>query len=259
LALQEKLTSNALEMIENSKACGEFILQLINNILDSEKIDIGTLDINPKSCSTKDLILRVWRISKDLIRRKDLNGYLKVDKKLPPFLCIDTYRLSQVLLNLLGNSIKFTQKGHIWVTFEWLPEVRLSEECFLPLPYDEEGIFEKEQNMKLLSRSVNKEQDFCYVNSNQSCLEKLKINFDRQQYHGVLKMIVQYTGCGIKKDDLEVIFNKYAQFSCDPSLRSVGTGLGLYITKEICEKMGGKIRVYSKVGMGTTFVICIPT
>jgi len=76
---------------------------------------------------------------------------------------------------------------------------------------------------------------------------------------GVLKIVITDTGCGMTEESLKQLFQKFSQVSNDPNKRKIGTGLGLFITKEICTKMEADIRVYSKVNKGTTFIICIPT
>jgi len=61
------------------------------------------------------------------------------------------------------------------------------------------------------------------------------------------------------EEDLTKLFQKFSQVGQVTAKRQIGTGLGLFISKELVENMGGKIRVYSKPKVGTTFIICIPT
>jgi len=74
-----------------------------------------------------------------------------------------------------------------------------------------------------------------------------------------LKIIIKDTGCGMDKEELSKLFQKFSQVGQVTSKRQMGTGLGLFISKEIVENMGGQIRAYSKPKIGSTFVICIPT
>mmetsp|Transcript_25635 Transcript_25635/g.22649 ORF Transcript_25635/g.22649 Transcript_25635/m.22649 type:complete len:99 (-) Transcript_25635:545-841(-) len=60
-------------------------------------------------------------------------------------------------------------------------------------------------------------------------------------------------------ENLERIFERFAQFSSSTQKRKIGTGLGLSITKEIVEKSNGAISAYSSLGRGTEFVLCLPT
>jgi signal transduction histidine kinase len=76
---------------------------------------------------------------------------------------------------------------------------------------------------------------------------------------GVLKVSISDTGVGMSSEELSKLFKKFSQVSNNTAHRQIGTGLGLYITKEIIDKMNGEIRAYSQPEVGTTFTFCIPT
>lgn len=177
---------------------------------------------------------------------------MRIEKEIPPVVKIDSHKINQILLNLIGNSIKFTEHGSISVTVKWLNQNEVSSQCFEPIPYDDvdEGLFEKDENLSKISESRN--ELLGHNNENQSPRSS-------QNKQGVLKIIIKDTGTGMKKESLDKLFQKFSQVSEDVSQRNIGTGLGLFITKEICQAMHGEIRAYSKLNKGTTFVICIPT
>jgi len=250
------------EMIKTAKICAELLLQHINNVLDTGKSDIGNLEVNPVVTNIHDLFQRGWTICHELIRRKGLAGHLKISREIPLKLLIDGQKISQILLNLIGNAVKFTDKGSITVTVQWLPYDSICEKCFYPIPYDEtdEGVFDKQENMYRISLNKDMNSSEYLVFSN----ERKKFNVDELSYSevkstGMLKIIIKDTGCGMNQDSVKKLFQKFSQVSDDASKRQIGTGLGLYITKEICNKMGGDIRVYSKPGVGSTFIACIPS
>ena len=240
-----------------------FNAQGVNNVLDTGKSDIGNLEVNPVVTNIHELFQRGWTICHELIRRKGLTGHLKISRKMPLKLLIDGQKINQILLNLIGNAVKFTDSGSITVTVQWLQFDSLCEKCFYPIPYDDtdEGVFDRQDNMYRISLS----RDMCLsseylVFSN----ERKKFNVDELSYSeekskGMLKIIIKDTGCGMNQDSVKKLFQKFSQVSDDASKRQIGTGLGLYITKEICNKMGGDIRVYSKPGVGSTFIACIPS
>ena len=84
LALQEMPSKAVCKYLETGKICTELLLQLINNILDSGKAELGTLEVNPRAIDLKDSLAKVWEISKELIQNKGLQGILIVDKNVPP-------------------------------------------------------------------------------------------------------------------------------------------------------------------------------
>ena len=259
LALLEDLSDSAKVNIKGAKISGELLLHIVNNILDEGKAQFGELEIDKKPTKIHECFERVWSIASELLRNKNLQGHLKVEKGFPERLVVDDHRICQILMNLLGNAVKFTDKGHVSVTATWLKNAKLSPKCFEPLPFDEEdeGIFEKNQNVQVLTRrSIGDDYDVITINKKNF---KFDEGFDLEEAPGVLKIEVCDTGCGITEEGMQKLFQKYSQVNNSASKRKAGTGLGLYITKNLVEKMNGEIHVYSKYGKGTCFTICIPT
>jgi len=254
----EFLNTRARELLLNAEVCGELLLHLVNNILDTGKVEIGELEINPSATKIYDTLERIWGICSELIRRKNFTGNLKIQNNIPKNLLIDHYRITQIFLNLVGNAIKFTERGHIDIRVEWLNDVsRVDENCFKPYPYNDEddqdeGLFEKNQMFCILKKdSFN--LSTTYRKIQQSVLEEPE-SYNR----GVLKVVVRDTGCGMTKEELGKLFNKFTQVTNDVSKKKLGTGLGLFITKQLCHRMGGDIRAYSKKGKGSSFIFCLP-
>ena len=133
LALMGNISSETREMITTAKVCGLLLLNLINTVLDAGKLGIGKLEANPVPTRVHDVFQRAWTISHDLITRKGLTSHLKISKLVPPRLLLDSHRLNQVLMNLIGNAIKFTEHGSITLAISWLTEPNVSDECFNPM------------------------------------------------------------------------------------------------------------------------------
>jgi len=283
LVLMSAIPSETKEIIQSAKVCGELLLQLINNVLDTGKSELGSLEVSPTETKVHYLFQRIWNISTELIKRKDLQGHLKIEKKTPPLLLLDSHRIDQIMLNLIGNAIKFTSKGSINVTLKYLQSNLITDECFEPIPYDpeSEGVFEKDDGLYMLKmnkaafnkrnqhplrpqeqpsqQSFSKDDEYYILPNKQRDLLDVGGATIPKNSKGIIKIIVEDTGCGMTETMLSKLFQKFSQVCDDPSKRQTGTGLGLYITKEICKNMQGDIRVYSKPGVGTTFIVCIPT
>lgn len=265
LLLMSPISTQTREMVKTSQICGELLLQLVNNILDVGKCEIGKLEVNLTPTKVHELFERIWAISADLIKRKKLKSYIKIEKKVPSTLTLDSHRLNQMMMNLIGNAIKFTEDGHISVTIQWLASTAIDDEAFEPKPYDEvdEGVYEKDENIFIArvssTRNLTTSGEYYYIapDGTKSMIpEGTQERRDRQE--GALKIIIRDTGCGMNEDALSKLFQRFSQVSNDMHKRQIGTGLGLYITKEVCKKMNGDIRVFSKPGVGTTFILIIP-
>ena len=119
LLILEVKDSKWLEMLEICKTCGGILLGLVNNILDVAKISAEKLELSYVPTNLYALIERVWTISTIKIREKKLKGYLGLSANLPKLAEIDSHRLNQILLNLIGNAIKFTEAGFLKVVVTW--------------------------------------------------------------------------------------------------------------------------------------------
>ena len=265
LILMSTISDQTRTMVKTSQICAEVLLQLVNNILDIGKCDIGKLEVNQTPTEVHDLFQRIWTVSSQLITNKKLRSHIKIERKVPLTLMLDSHRLNQMMMNLIGNAIKFTDTGSVSVTVQWLVHSSVNEESFEPVPYNDmdEGIFEKEENLYMLSMGSGDylQQPDKYFMLSQKSYEALRDRAEppEQMCEGILKIIIKDTGSGMDQAALDKLFGKFSQVSNDVNKRQIGTGLGLYITKEICKKMSGDVRAYSKPNSGSTFIVCIPT
>jgi CheY-like chemotaxis protein len=115
LVLATQLTDEQREYVETARLSADFLLTLLNDILDFSKIEAGRLDLDPVEFSLKDCLEQVGRMLGLQIANKKLEYSLLVAADVPDHLVGDPDRLRQILLNLLGNAIKFTDEGGIWI------------------------------------------------------------------------------------------------------------------------------------------------
>jgi signal transduction histidine kinase/CheY-like chemotaxis protein len=118
LALKTELTEkqqNYLTQIENS---GQALLGIINDILDFSKIEAGMLDMESVDFHLEDVLNNISSLFGLRIEEKGLELLLAIDKEVPCYLVGDSLRLSQILINLTTNAIKFTAKGNIVIKIE---------------------------------------------------------------------------------------------------------------------------------------------
>ena len=97
---------------------GRTLLSLINDILDLSKIEAGRLEITPEPTDVKKMLAEMENLFSHKVKEKNLDFIIEVDAKLPNAIIIDDLRVRQILLNLIGNAVKFTNKGFIKVKID---------------------------------------------------------------------------------------------------------------------------------------------
>ncbi len=115
LLLEESPTENQKEHLNSLKFSGEYLLSLINNILDLNKLEAKKVEVLETSFNLEKRISDVLIALKNSADNKNTKFHLEFDKGIPKKLKGDPLKISQILINLIGNSIKFTENGDIWI------------------------------------------------------------------------------------------------------------------------------------------------
>ncbi len=186
-----------LNIINNS---GKHLLKLINDVLDMAKIEAGRVVIENGNFDLGALILDTIGMMHERAETKGLELLLDQSSSFPRFVNADEAKLRQILLNLVGNAIKYTQKGRVVVHL-------MAED----LPDD------------------------------QQCL---------------LICEIKDTGIGISEQDLPFVFDTFVQVGRESDQQ--GSGLGLRITKQYAQLMGGQVTVTSELDKGSSFTLTLP-
>ncbi|MGB7842063.1 MAG: ATP-binding protein, partial [Salinimicrobium sp.] len=123
LLLEESPTENQKEHLNSLKFSGEYLLSLINNILDLNKLEAKNVEMLESSFNLQKRITDVLVALKNSAEDKKTKLHLEFDPAIPQKLKGDPLKISQILINLVGNSIKFTENGDIWVRVKKLNQV----------------------------------------------------------------------------------------------------------------------------------------
>ncbi|MCD4670107.1 MAG: response regulator [Actinomycetia bacterium] len=102
--------------LKSIRSSGKILLDLINDILDLSKIEAGKIELKPRPVNPESIFNDIGKIFSVKIREKGLNFLIEIDEELPEALQIDEVRIRQILFNLVGNAVKFTEKGYIKLT-----------------------------------------------------------------------------------------------------------------------------------------------
>lgn len=172
---------------------GEHLLSLINDVLDLAKIESGKMALNPTDIDLYALLDLVEEMLAIRAESKGLQFIFEKANNLPQYIKTDDKKLRQILINLLGNAIKFTSSGSVVLRVDWVDA---------PQP--------------------------------------------------TLQFEVEDTGLGIAPGEMDTLFDAFVQTEAGRQSQQ-GTGLGLPITRQFIEMMGGYITVTSQVEQGTIF------
>lgn len=183
------------------KTASENLLVIINDVLDLSKMEAGKLQIYKEPFDFKKTLQQAIEILKPKALEKNLNLNLSIDEQISAHLLGDPFRLNQILLNVMGNSVKFTERGNISLKAE------------------------------LISQDDEKQ---------------------------TVKLSVRDEGIGMDQSFLDNLFQKFTQEDGSNVRKAGGTGLGMNITKNLVDLLGGSIEVQSAKGIGTLVTIEVP-
>ena len=181
---------------EIASMSSELLMDIINDILDFSKIEAGKLELESLSFDIRETVEKVT----DILSGKASDKGIRLTHHIPPAMQGsfrgDPGRLSQILMNLVNNAVKFTEKGEVAVS------VSLDE---------------------------------------------------KSDTHATLRFAVSDTGIGIPEETIACLFKAFSQADASTTRNHGGTGLGLVISKQLVELMGGEIGVESEENKGSIF------
>ena len=212
------------------------LISLINDVLEMSKIESGRFMLNDESFSLEELVSLVDVIAQQQARTKQLVFHMEADDVSGVYVRGDSLRLRQVLLNLIGNAVKYTEPGG-----EVRLRVRLERPgCVSPerAPCTDEVLMLGE------SRGTDFPETPCGGEGACGC--------------ALYRFEIEDNGIGMTPEFVGRIFEPFERERSDETRGIEGTGLGMSITKSIVDQMGGAIAVKSERHHGTTFTVDLP-
>ena len=203
LLLDSELSPSQRDDLHIVHSSAEHLLALINDILDLARIEAGRFHVDSAPFDLENVLHGVAGLLSAAAERKQIEFILRVAPETPRSVLGDAPRLRQVLVNLAGNAVKFTESGHVLLEAEAVGRT-------------DEGV--------------------------------------------AVRFAVADTGIGIPAEHLARVFEKFTQADQSTRRKYGGAGLGLAISRQIVEAMGGQIDVSSVEGKGSecTFTLTLP-
>ncbi|KAG9843877.1 histidine kinase, partial [Aureobasidium melanogenum] len=220
-----------LESTQTIILCAQHQKRIINDILTLSKLDARLLEVTPTEVDPVETVKHALRLYQQECQNADIDSAIRVDQSYNSLavdrVYVDPSRLLQVLINLLGNAIKFTQhqdQRKVTVTISASlesPAVKSDgEQYFFPRASKQEAV----------------------LGADWGTGEDLFLHFS-----------VNDTGVGLTSDEMKNLFLRFSQASPKTHVTYGGSGLGLFICKELAELQGGRIGVSSTPGKGSDF------
>lgn len=154
--LSARLTEPGLKNYADTiKSAGNDLLLLINDILDLSKIEAGKLDIDKSPANPHVLFQEVGNIFSLTLRQKEVELVMEVDETIPDSLMLDVVRLRQVLLNLMGNAVKFTDSGYVKLCARTEAEDKINSRINLKIDVEDSGIGIPEDQLQTIFDEFN--------------------------------------------------------------------------------------------------------
>jgi len=145
IGFSEMLTSHIAEprlkeYAGSIRSAGDSLLMLINDILDLSKIEAGRLDISLEAVELRTVITEISQVFAVKVAKKNLDFIVDVQDNVPELLMLDKIRIRQVLFNLIGNAVKFTQKGYIRLIVQLLDREKKDDKMDLLIKVEDSGV-----------------------------------------------------------------------------------------------------------------------
>lgn len=201
LIMRQNPSDEIKEYTEGIRNSTKVLLSLVNDILDLSQLQNEQFVLAEGEYSPKELFRSVVDVIQVSTNEKDLKFHVEIDKTLPRSLYGDEKRIRQIIMNLMSNAVKYTDKGSISL----------------------------------------------------SCSYEMK-----DDKIAILKISVADTGLGIRKEDLDFLFDVFHRGDLEHDQKVEGTGLGLSIVRYLLDLMNGTISVDSIYTQGSLFTVILP-
>ena len=147
------------EYLSSIKKGGNALLAIINDILDLSKIEAGKLNIKKETINPSKMFLEIESIFHGKIISKNISFIVEIDKNIPKYIILDGIRTRQILFNLIGNAIKFTQTGYIKLKVENIYKDNIKNKVDLLFSIEDTGIGIDEKNLKSIFNAFEQQGD----------------------------------------------------------------------------------------------------
>ena len=238
------------EFLQQADHAAIHLLEIINDVLDISKIEAGKISVAIKDVDLEKVVNDVINMQIAAIKSKGLNlRFFTWHQKI--YVKADPAKLKQILLNILGNAVKFTDHGSIEIQIVVRPKENSLGNKSKNIPLVIQNDLPPTLGLKISNSSGSKTIEV-YQNKLDS---KIDDSLDEKE----VVIIFRDTGIGIELEQQDKLFRPFVMADGSTTRKFGGTGLGLAISYNLLELMSGKISLYSSgPGKGTTIYVTLP-
>ena len=231
------------EQLEKIGASAKHLLGLINDILDMSRIESGRMGLKKEEFSFREFLDQINIMISGQCVDKGLHYECTIIGNVRDYYVGDDMKLKQVLINILGNAVKFTDApGSVTLTVEQLDTVPAAGKNGQEETKPAKALISRTNPKALRDREDPGSDDSPKGAEREDC---------------VLRFEIKDTGIGMDAEYIPKIFDAFSQEDATATNRYGGSGLGMAITKNFVEMMGGEIRVQSRKGVGSVFTVTV--
>ncbi|KAF3792139.1 Histidine kinase 2 [Nymphaea thermarum] len=252
MLMDTDLDATQQDFAKTAQASGKTLIALINEVLDQAKIESGRLELEAVPFDVRTILDIVVSLFAETSQDKGIEKLaVYVSDQVPEILIGDPGRFRQIITNLVGNSIKFTEEGHVFVSVHLAEGLRSLSDASC------EAFKQKQDSLCIGGTdSFNTLSGYQVVDRRRSWESFKALSMSSQvEASGPINLLVtvEDTGVGIPKDAQSRIFMPFMQADSSTSRTYGGTGIGLSISKCLVDLMGGEIGFASEPKVGSTF------
>ncbi|GAB6057858.1 PAS domain-containing hybrid sensor histidine kinase/response regulator [Desulfonatronum parangueonense] len=254
LMMRTDLNAKQRDYLTKISGSSRMLLGVINDILDFSKIEAGRLELDRHPFRLDELLDQLKTLFAATADEKGLELLFRVAPDVPRSLICDSLRLGQILTNLLGNAMKFTESGRVEVGIE---EVHGSTDGVHGSRFNGSAVEETEDGgngvvAKNLSPDVVAQHAIYSGAPTPPTVNREPLNREPASIVK-LRFTVSDTGIGMDAEEVARLFQAFSQADTSTTRRYGGTGLGLVISQRLVQAMGGDLGVESVPGRGSVF------
>ncbi|MEB3211748.1 MAG: ATP-binding protein [Leptolyngbyaceae bacterium] len=265
LLTRKQTVPSIQQEVEIINQSGEHLLDLINDVLEMSKIEAGLIRLNPSNIDLPYFL----DIFSDLYKyRAESNGIffeIRCDPNVPQYICADERKLRQILMNLVSNSMKFTEEGQITLRVTRCLTLQRNKYSVM----EPSGLVHEPPRhgrgmaLPCLYNYLDARSSIpCHLHSGTVSPETVdgvppEPLPDASPEVVWLTFEVSDTGCGINPEEIPLVFEPFTQTESGRQSKQ-GSGLGLSISRQFVKLMGGDISIKSTEGTGTLVSFTLP-